>query len=60
MDGELVGVVDTQALDAPYVRQDAGNCRVADIDKDEAVGNYRVDNFVDDKDKLGLAREWYM
>ena len=60
MDGELVDVDDTRDLDAPYVRQDAGNCKVVDIDKDWAVDNYRVDSFVDDEDMLGLVREWYM
>jgi len=60
VDGALVDVGGMRDLDAPYVRQDAGNCRVVDIDKDEAVDNYRVDSFVDDEGMLELVREWHM
>ena len=60
MGGELVDVGDTRDLDAPYVHQDTGNCRVVGIDTVEAVGNYRVDSFVGDEVMLGLVQEWYM
>ena len=60
MGGELVDVGDTRDLDAPYVHQDTGNCRVVGIDTVEAVGNYRVDSFVDDEGMLGQVRELYM